>query len=252
MFRIKPIRVLTATLLAPLALGLAACGDGDATGGNLSGDPIAKIAPPEGQAWSDIVEKTPEGGYRMGNPDAPIKLVEFASLTCPHCAHFSEESTPELREQFVDSGRVSYEFRNFILNPLDLTMAMIVRCGATESFFGLTEQVMSNQPELLGNWDSAPEAVKQQASDLQPPARFQAIAQAMKLQDFFAARGIAADQTKTCLADTGSAEKIVGMTSKQSEDYDITGTPTFLINGRKSEGNQWAPIKAELEKMGAR
>lgn len=238
-------------LLAPLAMGLAACGDSGSIGDG-SGSRIENIAPPAGTNWSEVVEKTEEGGYRMGNPDAPIKLVEFASLTCPHCKHFTEEGGAELRDEFVASGRVSWEFRNFVMNPLDLTMAMLVRCGTPESFFALTEQTFASQADIVETWSSAGEQRLNQAGNLPPEARYKAFADISGLTEFFAARGIAADQATACLADTAGAEAMVKATSEQAAQYEVSGTPAFLINGQKTDVNTWPEIKTRLENLGAR
>lgn len=252
MTRLTIRRLALGALVAPLALGLAACGDKGSDTGGLSGDPIAKIAPPAGKSWTEVVEKTPEGGYQMGNPEAPIKLVEYGSLTCPHCAHFTELSGEELRDDFVASGRVSYEFRNFVMNPLDLAMAMLARCGTTESFPALVEQIYANQRGIVEKWSSASEAQITQAAGLPPEHRYQAIAQIAGLIEFFAARGIAADQANACLAQGATAEDLVQKTTEQGDKYDITGTPSFLINGQKADINTWPEIKTRLENMGAR
>ena len=248
-------KIALAAVAAPLTLALAACGsseDASGSNGGLSGEPIAAVAAPEGQSWSQMIEKTEAGGYRMGNPDAPIKIIEFASLTCPHCATFSENSSADLKGKFVESGRVSFEFRNFILNPLDLAMAMMVRCGPPESFFALTEQTFAAQPQIIQAWSGAGEQAAMQAAEQPPETRYAAIAQVAGLPEFYAARGIAADQARTCLADPSAAEALVNQTTAASEDFDVTGTPTFVINGQKADGNTWDQIRTRLENMGAR
>lgn len=244
----------SALLLAalPLALGLAACDKKSDAGGAPSGEPIAKIAAPAGKAWSDVISKTPEGGYRMGNPDAPIKLVEYGSLTCSHCAEFAEKAAVPLRDTFVASGRVSFEFRNFVRDPLDLMSAQIIRCGAPESFFALTDQAMANQPALFQKVQAAGDAAFKAASEQPPAKRGAAIAQLAGLSDFFASRGISHDQTAVCLANAAEAEAIAKRTQEDGEKFAISGTPTFLINGAKIEGNTWEEIKTQLEAAGAR
>ncbi|HEX7753502.1 MAG TPA: thioredoxin domain-containing protein [Novosphingobium sp.] len=236
----------------PLALGLAACDKGADAGTATGGEPIAKIAPPAGKAWADMIAKTPEGGYRMGNPDAPIKLVEYGSLTCSHCAEFAEKSAVPLRDTFVASGRVSFEFRNFVRDPLDLMTAQIIRCGAPESFFALTDQAMANQPALFQKVQAAGDAAFKAAAEQPADKRGLAIAQLAGLTEFFASRGIAQDQVKTCLANAAEAEAIAKRTQEDGEKFAITGTPTFLLNGAKIEGNTWEEIKAKLEAAGAR
>src|SRR3546814_14306714 len=88
--------------------------------------PLGIAAVPAAQAeaakdWTKTVARTPEGGFRVGNPDAPVKLVEYGSLTCDHCAHFAEEATPKLLGQYVRSGRVSIEFPNLLRHPASLS-----------------------------------------------------------------------------------------------------------------------------------
>ena len=240
-------------IAAPLALGLAACGGKeDDSGKTPTGEPIEAIAPPDGESWTEVVSKTEEGGYRMGNPDAPIKLVEYGSLTCPHCAHFAEQSQDELLNDFVTSGRVSYEFRNFVMNPLDLTMAMIVRCGSPQSFFALVEQTYANQHAIVDTWSKAGEDTVTQAANQPADTRYLAIANVAGLGEFYAARGISTDQSMECLANGETAEALVQATSSQSEEFDITGTPSFLIDGQKVDINTWPEIKTRLENLGAR
>lgn len=245
-------RLALGLLAAPLAFGLAACADKSDGSAGPSGDPIEKVAPPTGKSWTEVIEKTPEGGYRMGNPEAPIKLIEFASLTCPHCKNFGEEAGPELRDKFVASGRVSWEFRNFILNPLDLTMTMAVRCGSPESFFALVDQTFQNQEAIVEAYQKATPAQLEQASNLRPSQRYQALASLAGLQTFYGARGIAADQANACLADGASAEALAKASSEQGEKYDVKGTPAFVINGSTLDINAWPEIRTRLENLGAR
>jgi protein-disulfide isomerase len=250
--RLSICRLLLGVIALPLALGLAACGSKPDEMGGLSGEVIENIAPPAGQSWTEVIEKTPEGGYRMGNPEAPIKLIEFASLTCPHCARFSEEGDEELRDTFVASGRVSWEFRNFVLNEIDMTMALLVRCGSPESFFALTGQTFANQEALIEAWDSASQVQRNRVVSLPPNQRFQYIAKLMGLQDFYGARGIAADQAAACLTDVKAAEALANATSEQGQKYDISGTPGFVINSTTLEAHTWPEVKARLETLGAR
>ncbi len=79
--------------------------------------------------------RTPEGGFRMGNPAASVKLIEYFSTTCPHCAHFAAEGTPVLVRNYVRTGRVSLEYRNYVLNGLDVAASFISRCAAPRGLF---------------------------------------------------------------------------------------------------------------------
>jgi len=247
----RPALLLAA--LAPLALGLAACKKDDAGAGAVatSAAPLPKVAAPAGKAWADEVVATPEGGYRMGNPDAPIKLVEYGSLTCPHCGELSEKGSATIRDQWVASGRVSYEFRHFVRDALDLTLGLMASCGGPATYFGQTEQVFANQKAIFGGLEGK-DAQMQAAMKASDAHRFQAIADVAGLPQFFAARGIPAAQGKACLANTKLAELMAKNTTDQGNQFQIEGTPTFLVNGEKIGTSTWEELKARIEGMGVR
>lgn len=248
------LRTPGGTLLfaAALALGIAGCSKESEGTASLSGEPIAKIAPPAGKAWADEIAKTPEGGYRMGNPNAPIKVVEYASYTCSHCAEFSEAASAPLRDEFIASGRVSYELRNFVRDPIDLTVAMLARCGAPESFFALSEQAFSNQAAMFAKTQAAGEAAYNAAMNQPDGKRYAALAEVTGLGEFFAARGIAKDQAAACLANNGEAQGLAKRTQEQGEQFKIEGTPTFVINGGAGVSMGWAELRTKLQTLGAR
>ena len=246
-------KVALALAIAPLALGLSACKKEAADSAGLSGEPIAKIAAPAGKSWADTVSVTPEGGYLMGNPNAPIKMIEYGALSCSHCAEFSEKGSAELRDSFVASGRVSYELRFFMLNQLDVPAVQLATCGGSpEAVIPLSEQFWAWQKTMFQNLQAAGQDKMQAVSQLPPAQRFGALAQLAGMDQFFAARGIAADQAKACLADVAKAERLVATANEQGQKYDITGTPTFFVNGKKLDMNTWEAIKPELERLGAR
>ena len=246
-------RTLFVALAAPLALALAACGDKAATeGGSAPAAPVAAMPAPAGTAWRDMVTVTEADGYLIGNPDAPIKLVEYASLTCPACAAFSREGVEELKEEYVNSGRVSFELRNQIHGPHDLALATLVRCGDDQTFHPLSDQVWANLETLVSPILSNQPAVEQ-ALTLPPEQRLVTLAQIGGFYDFFAARGLSEDQARTCLADSAAYTRIAENSNRQSQELNITGTPTFLINGRKLDGvGGWAQLEPELQRAGAR
>ncbi|MCT2398247.1 DsbA family protein [Novosphingobium mangrovi (ex Huang et al. 2023)] len=252
MTRIRFRQIALGTLVLPLALGLAACGKKAEDGVPKSSEPIAKIAPPAGKAWSDIVEKTSEGGYRMGNPEAPIKLVEYGALSCSHCAEFAQESFEKLRDDYIASGRVSYELRYFMLNPYDLSASMLATCGSTEAVIPLSEQFWAWQPKMFENVQSAGDARLQAISDLPKEKQIAAIADVSGMTNFFSSRGIARDQAQACLADTAKAKAFADETEKASTEFNVTGTPTFIINGASVGSVRWAELEPKLQEAGAR
>ncbi|MEH6757936.1 MAG: thioredoxin domain-containing protein [Parasphingorhabdus sp.] len=240
---------------APVALALALTGCGGAAeteSGAASGDKVESVAAPEGQKWSDTVAKTEAGGYVMGNPDAPIKLVEYMSITCSHCADFGEQAFNSIRDDYVDSGRVSFEIRNFVRDPLDLTAAILSRCGGEGPFFALTKQALGNQAPMFEKAQAMGEETYKNILESDPKVRFVKLAEQLDLVSYFQQRGISSDQAKTCLSDEATAEKLMADTQVAVKDYDIQGTPTFLINGQKIEGTNWVMVETNLKEAGAR
>lgn len=237
----------------PIFMGLAACSKSDASGGTeLSGAAIAKVAPPAGKNWAETTTVTPEGGYLVGNPDAPIKVLEFGALSCSHCAEFSEAASAELRDNFISSGRVSYELRLVMNNAIDLPAALLATCSAPEAVVPLADQFWAWQKTMFDNLQAAGDAKMQALSSIPDAQRPAALAQLAGMDQFFAARGISADQGKTCLANQSKIEGLVKASDSWLKTYDVQGTPTFFINGKKADFNTWQPMKAELERLGAR
>jgi protein-disulfide isomerase len=193
---------------------------------------------------------TPEGGYRIGNPDAPLKLVEYASHTCHVCAEFSQKGAAEM-DEYVATGVVSYEIRNLIRDPIDLSIALLARCGTPQSFHPLANQAWQNFDAIMAGVQ-ANSAALQQAQEAAPAQRFQALAEAAGLLDFFAARGISRDQALQCLADTGKAQQIAEASQSQADELQISGTPSFFLNGRSVEPTSWAALEPLLQAAGAR
>ncbi|MYL98804.1 thioredoxin domain-containing protein [Novosphingobium sp. FGD1] len=255
MIRNRFRQIALGLLVAPLALGLAACGDKKeeaGAGATTSGEPLAKVAAPAGKAWADTIEKTAEGGYRMGNPDAPIKLIEYGALSCSHCAEFAKESFEKLRDDYVASGRVSYELRYFMLNALDVPASLLATCGSTEAVIPLSEQFWAWQPKMFENLQAAGDARLRQLDALPKEQQFAAFADVAGMTEFFSSRGIALDQAKVCLADTAKAKAIADMTQKATEQFNVTGTPTFIINGNNVGSMGWKELEPKLQQAGAR
>ncbi|MGY6552146.1 MAG: thioredoxin domain-containing protein [Erythrobacter sp.] len=239
------------SLMALAPLMLAACNDAETTSGPPTGEPIAAIPAPEGTSWTETVTVTPEGGYKIGNPDAPLKLVEYASHTCGACAVFAQSGKPPLKADYVSTGVVSFELRNLVRDPIDLTIATLVRCGPEENMQPLSDEAWNALNDIFARAD-ANNARLQASGDLPVEQRFIAIADAVGLIDFFAARGLSADQSRSCLADRAKIEGIANASTKQAEELGVQATPTFLLNGRKLEATQWPELEPILQRAGAR
>jgi len=189
------------------------------------------VAAPNNGDWSTVVTKTAEGGFLMGNPSAKVKLVEFGSMTCPHCAEFEEAGAKPLIDNYVKKGLVSYEFRNFVRDPFDVAASLIARCGGEASFFGLTRGLYAEQRDWIGKIQAADPAKMQALQTMSPAQQFSTIADMAGLKQFAAMRGVPRAKADACLADEAAVNQLVQMNSDAGTNYNIPGTPAFLING---------------------
>ena len=248
----KPINFALAAALMPLAFGLAACSK-KADTAVVADTALAKVAPPAGKQWSDVISPTADGGTLMGNPNAPLKLVEYAALSCSHCAAFSVEGFPKLRDDCVNSGRLSYELRFFMLNPLDVPSVVLATCNnAPDTVIPMAEQFWAWQPTMFANLKSAGDEAMKSVQAMPANQRPAVIARLTGMNDFFAQRGIATGQGAQCLSDTSRATSLAAQTQKAQSDFNVTGTPAFILNGRNLEVANWDGLQPLLQKAGAR
>jgi protein-disulfide isomerase len=237
-------------LLAPLAFAaflLSGCG-GDSGGGNASAPAGPDIAAPGGD-WTQMVEATPEGGFRMGNPSAPVKLVEYGSVGCHVCAEFAEQGSGPLQERFVKSGRVSWEFRPILLFPSDPGISMLLRCQGAGPFFQSLDQIYADQKQWTARLQAAAPSVQAQFEAMTPLQRAALLTQLTGLDEFFRVRGMPQSKVDACLSDPAGLQAVVDLT-KRSQEEGVTGTPTFFINGAITEAHGWAPLEPLLRQAG--
>ena len=208
-----------------------------------------QVAPPKGGDWSMVVNPTPAGGFMMGNPNAKVKLVEFGSLTCPHCREFDEQGVPTLIDKYVKSGQVSWEFRNYVRDPFDLTATLIARCNGAKGFFPLSRALYKDQAVWVGKIQAAPQDQLQQLQNLPPSQQFAQAAKFAGLGDWAAARGVPAAKSAQCLGDEAAINQLVQMTGEVTNEYpNFPGTPTFVINGKMVENTaNWASLEPALK-----
>ena len=230
--------------LAAAALAVSGCGgDNGATGNQAANDaPIAQVPPPEGGDWSKLVSQTAAGGFLMGNPNAPVKLVEFGSMTCPHCAAFDETGFPSLVDKYVKSGQVSFEFRNYVRDGLDMALALVARCAGPERFFPLTDAMFDSQGEFF---ERAQGATPEQQQQLAQSA--QGYAQLAGIQPWAAQRGVPSARQQQCLGNQSEMERLVQMKSDADTTHQVSGTPAFLINDKLVEdASTWAALEPKI------
>lgn len=218
----------------------------------VAGSGTAPAAPAKTVAavrdWTRTVAATPEGGFRMGNPAARVKLVEYGSLTCPHCADFSRMSTAPLHSM-VKTGRVSFEFRNMVLNGVDLAASLVARCGGAGSFFPVIGKMYASQEQWVGKINALPSAQQEQMKTLSRPQQLTRIADIGGLPQLAAANGITAQQAKKCLADEAAVQRLVAM-REAADKRGIQGTPAFFINGAMVHAHDWGELAPLIRKAG--
>jgi protein-disulfide isomerase len=240
-------RSLAFVALTALALGACSKKPADTSGGvTAPSTPIAAVPPPAGKQWTDVVAATPDGGFRMGNPNAAVKLVEYASFTCPHCKHFAETGTDQLKSKYVSTGKVSWEFRPVMIHPMDAPITMVMMCRGPEPFFALTEQIYAAQDAILNKFIALPAAEQQRIAGLPIVDNYKAQMQAGDLYGFFGARGMPRAQADACLSDQRRIDQLTAWVSK-AQEAGVNSTPTFAINGSIWEANGTGDLWPQLD-----
>ncbi len=225
--------------LAALGLSLSAAASVDAAQAQAKVD------------WTTHITQTPAGAYVIGNPNARVKLVEYVSYTCPHCAAFVTSSTPVLKGQFVRSGSTSIEIRHYLLNRIDLAASLVARCGGAGKFVGLTETLFAQQKSWAARAMEFEQANGQRIGMYPPAAQMRAIADGSGLTAIGKSAGLSDAQLAACLSDRAATDRIVAMTS--SAPPSIEGTPGFFINGKQAMGVfSWDRLLPLLRAAGAR
>lgn len=243
----KPLASLTL-----LSLALTACSSKDDGNTTTAAAPVAASSAPAGQAWTDTVVKTDEG-YLMGNPAAAIKLVEFGARSCPTCGAFGREGFPPLTSKYVASGKVSFEFRDFLVHGApDLALTLLGQCGGPAPFFPILEQMYSNQNAFLDKLQMMSPPAQQALQGKSPAEVVTALAQQMGAIDFVKQRGVPEAKARACLTSQPGIEAAAKTTETHMKDGSVTGTPTFLINGQPYTGAPtWEGVEAALKAAGA-
>ena len=153
----------------------------------------------------------------LGDPDAPVKVIEYASFTCPHCADFHRDTFKDFRAQYIDTGRVHFTYREVYFDRYGLWASMIARCAGDERFFGVADLLYQQQSQ----WAREADAV--------------AVADALKR--IGAQAGLDQATLDACLTDAGQAEALVAWYQENAQRDGIRSTPSFLINGELHGGN---------------
>ena len=211
---------------------------------------ITQANPPPGGTWADVVNATAAGGVMMGNPNAKVKLIEIGSLSCPHCKAFEEEGVPTLVDNYVKTGKVSWEFRPFLIHgPVDMAADLVARCNGIKTFFPMVKALYNDQAIWMGRLEAAPPEKVNEIQNLPTKQAFVAMANLLGLQDWAAARGVPQAKSNQCLTDQKMIDQEVQVVSDVNNDYpDFTGTPGFVINGKLvKDAASWDKVKPALD-----
>lgn len=219
-----------AALAAPLLAQEAAEGAAPEAGAPEAGAPEAAAeeapAATAGEAAVDPASIViPD--MTLGAEDAPIEVIEYGSFTCPHCAAWHADAYPQLKEEWIDTGRVRFTFREVYFDRFGLWASMIARCGGEMRFFGLHDQIYETQREWIGDGDPATIAAN--------------------LRQMGKAAGMSEATLEACLSDEAQARALVAWYEGNAEADGISATPTFLIDGETHSNMAWDDFEAILE-----
>src|SRR5215475_10297093 len=188
-----------------------------------SPDTAAAQSGPSGEVpMADLLVPGPLGDEIQGQADAPVTIVEYASMTCPHCSHFHESTFPEMKKKYIDTGKVRFVFREFPLDPLALAASLLARCAGKDKYFPLIDAFFAQQKDWV----------------VQKP-----------LQPMFAIAkqaGFTQQSFDECLANQQMLTNLEEQRARATQKFKVNSTPTFFINGKTVRG---ALTPEELDKQ---
>ena len=165
--------------------------------------------------------------FTLGNPDAPVKITEYASFTCSHCAAFHATTFKPLKAEFIDTGKVEFTLREVYFDRYGLWAAMMARCGGDMRYFGITDILFETQQEWAGSED--PNVVVENIKKIGRTA------------------GMDDATLDACMKDGAMAEALVARFEENMKADGVEGTPTLFINGTKHANMDYAALKSLIE-----
>lgn len=204
----------------------------------VGASPVRRVAPTPALP----VGVTAENGFRIGSPSAPVQLVEYASLTCPHCRAFHSEGWAVLKRDYVAKGLVAVEVRSMVLNGPDVVATLIARCDGAATFFRRVDAFYDQQPNWIAPFGQVTPAQAAAVAKLPALKQFAAMGRAGKLDAFAAKIGVPPKRYDACVGDAAGLARVEAL-GKGATARGVTGTPTFFLNGAKIETNTWAGVE---------
>lgn len=219
--------LLTTLAAVPAVALLAACSDSgeDAKAADVKpanpstsakpATPAAAAKAPEAQGTVDMAELLKPGALpekQLGKDDAKVTIVEYASMTCPHCAHFAMTTFPELKTKYIDTGKARYILREFPFDPSAEAGFMLARC-AKDNYFPMVDVLFKQQPSWVGVSNTK-----------------EALLQISKLA------GFTQESFEACLTDQKLLDDVRAVQKRGADEFKVDSTPTFFINGKTYKG----------------
>ncbi|MEM1276131.1 MAG: DsbA family protein [Pseudomonadota bacterium] len=168
------------------------------------------------------------GDIVIGEPNAPVTVIEYLSLTCPHCKRFHTSTWPEFKKNYVDTGKVRFVMRDVFLNEPGFWAGLVARCGGHQGYGPMVDQFFKKQ----GEWTSVPPA--QMADEIRKIGKL---------------NGLSHDAVEACLSDQTYARAVFEDSHSKAQADGVNSTPTFIINGEKVVGNRgYAEFSAIVDK----
>lgn len=199
--------------------------------------------------WRATATLSPDGAVRIGSPQAKVKLAEYLSYTCSHCADFVAQSEAVLKNQMVRSGRVQVEYRHFVRDRLDLASALLARCQGPVRFDAATKAIFAAQAATFARtqaFEAKPDAYKGAATLGEQLVR---LGDGSGLIALLRPQGLSDAKAKACLTNEAEAKRLIQMTEAAAGQ--LQGTPSFAINGNFVGAAGWSAIEAQLRAAGA-
>jgi protein-disulfide isomerase len=198
-----------------------------------------------GRNWTTAIAEV-DGAHRIGNPEAKVKLVEYVSYTCPHCAEFTREADDRLKLAYISPGNLSLEIRHLVRDPVDLTAVMLANCGPAAKFPQNHATFMLQQSRWIAPLATATAAQAQRWRAAGVAGR-RAIASDFGFYQIMLQRGYNRPEIDRCLADDAAATRFAEQSQKDWDRPGIDATPSFAINGVVMPGtHSWAALERQL------
>ncbi|WP_374650558.1 thioredoxin domain-containing protein [Rhizorhabdus sp.] len=226
---------LAALLLAATPLTFAAA---------TPAKPAAK--PAAGANWLATVNRTAEGALVIGNPAAKVKLVEYLSLTCPHCAMLSKASLPALQRDYIAKGLVSLEVRHAVRDGYDFVASLLLRCEPPTRYLGSIEGLFATQEDWMAKGAAAKNDAAFEAKS--QDEKMAAVAKSAGFDTYFQKRGLSPKAYAACMANEPAKKQLAEMAGNAWQRDGIPGTPLILINGQRKENvHGWSDLEPMIK-----